>query len=344
MPPRPPTSRLTLDGTDTLLHGRRVTRCRRTVPPRPRRPHPPRPSRCRSRPYTIGKRRNLKPAPATRSCAPRNDHALEREPSRTLANGDLLRIEADHRRRPGCPPCPGCGPAKPGQHRWTDRRFLYAGYEDCPARLRGHRPRPQGRTWCSRPGFRGHHRHRGPPARLRRPDPRHRHQHRLRVQPCRPKLADPAPGPRPAPRLAQATTSALHRAERQAEPTAAGQMAPGTGDGLPSCPTCWSEMASSSPRLQTWRRALVQRRSPGDPERHLDRRGPPPAREQRCRASCCMAGPACRDTGKSQVTRPNGYGGRRAPPNSPALIPAQHAGRCRHRRAAPDRRPQTYSP
>ena len=59
----------------------------------------------------------------------RNDHAVEAgEPGRTLANGDLLRIDAVTaggllvRRALDADPVTG-------QRRWTDRRFLYASYE-----------------------------------------------------------------------------------------------------------------------------------------------------------------------------------------------------------------------
>jgi ATP-dependent exoDNAse (exonuclease V) alpha subunit len=62
----------------------------------------------------------------------RNDHRVEAgEPGRTLANGDLLRIDA----------VTGGGllvrraldaDRETGQRRWTDRQFLYADYKDVP--------------------------------------------------------------------------------------------------------------------------------------------------------------------------------------------------------------------
>ena len=59
-----------------------------------------------------------------------NDHTVEAgEPGRTLANGDLLRIEAVTkdglivRRALDADP-------RTGQRRWTDRRFLFASYEN----------------------------------------------------------------------------------------------------------------------------------------------------------------------------------------------------------------------
>ena len=58
----------------------------------------------------------------------RNDHQTEAgEPGRTLANGDLLRIDA----------ITACGSLvrrylgadrQTGRRRWTDRQFLYADY------------------------------------------------------------------------------------------------------------------------------------------------------------------------------------------------------------------------
>ena len=59
-----------------------------------------------------------------------NDHATEAgEPGRTLANGDLLRIEAITRNgllvRRALDPDP-----RTGQRRWTDRHFLYADYRN----------------------------------------------------------------------------------------------------------------------------------------------------------------------------------------------------------------------
>ena len=60
-----------------------------------------------------------------------------------------------------------------GQRRWTGQQFLYPGYSERRAGLRGHRPRRAEPHRAHRPGR--DHRHRGPPARLRRAEPRHRH-------------------------------------------------------------------------------------------------------------------------------------------------------------------------
>ena len=143
----------------------------------------------------------------------RNDHAVEAgEPGRTLANGDLLRIEAITQRRAARPPRPGRRPA--------DRAAPLDGppvpVRRLPGRragLRGHRPRRPGPHRDRRPGR--DHRHRGPPARLRRPDPRHHDQPRLRVHPV---AQARRPGPRPPPRPRTRPLRPDH-AERPALPT-----------------------------------------------------------------------------------------------------------------------------
>jgi hypothetical protein len=58
----------------------------------------------------------------------RNDHSVQAgEPGRTLANGDLLRIEAVTRAGLIVRRALDADP-QTGQRRWTDQRFLYAGY------------------------------------------------------------------------------------------------------------------------------------------------------------------------------------------------------------------------
>ena len=126
----------------------------------------------------------------------RNDHHVEAgEPGRTLANGDLLRIDAVTRDGLLVRRALDADP-RTGQRRWTARAFLLRRLPGCRARLRGHRPRRPGPHRAHRPGR--DHRHRGPPARLRRADPRHRRQPRLRVH----RLAqDRRPGSRARSRL-----------------------------------------------------------------------------------------------------------------------------------------------
>jgi AAA domain len=114
----------------------------------------------------------------------KNDHTVQvGEQGRTLANGDLLRIEAVTpaglvvRRALDADP-------RTGQGRWTERSFLYSKLfvlklRRCRTRVRGNRscgPRPDR---AHRAG--GDQRDRGPPAPLRRADPRHRHQHGVRL-------------------------------------------------------------------------------------------------------------------------------------------------------------------
>jgi hypothetical protein len=104
----------------------------------------------------------------------RNDHSVEAgERGRTLANGDLLRIQAITR-----PPGPGRRPAHGAAA--LDRPHLRVReLRRCRAGLRGHRPHRPGPDRAHRPGR--DHRDRRPPARLRRAVPRHRRQPRLRV-------------------------------------------------------------------------------------------------------------------------------------------------------------------
>src|SRR5205823_7214617 len=60
----------------------------------------------------------------------RNDHTVEAgEPGRTLANGDLLRIEAVTSNGLLVRRALDADPAT-GQRRWTSRPFPYAGYRD----------------------------------------------------------------------------------------------------------------------------------------------------------------------------------------------------------------------
>ena len=98
-----------------------------------------------------------------------------------------------HRRRADRPPRAGRRPA----HRAAalDGPALpVRQLRQCRAGLRGHRPRRAGPHRDRRPGR--DHRHRGPPARLRRPDPRHHHQPGLRVHRV-PQARRPRPRPPP---------------------------------------------------------------------------------------------------------------------------------------------------
>ena len=130
----------------------------------------------------------------------RNDHSTEAgEPGRTLANGDLLRIDAVTdggllvRRALDADP-------ETGQRRWTDRRFLYANYETAELGYAVTDHAAQGRTV-----------HTGLAVITGTEDRQHAyvaltrgtHANTAYVFTVSPKLADPAPGPRLAPELAR---------------------------------------------------------------------------------------------------------------------------------------------
>jgi conjugative relaxase-like TrwC/TraI family protein len=155
----------------------------------------------------------------------KNDHAVQAgELGRSLANGDLLRIEAitpdgllvrraldaDHRT---------------GQRRWTDRNFLYADYRDCELGYAVTDHVAQSRTV-----------HTGLAVITGTEDRQHAyvaltrgtHTNTAHVFTLSPKIADPTPGPRPAPELARYDRLT---AESSGEPLDADQTA-GTGDAL----------------------------------------------------------------------------------------------------------------
>ena len=128
----------------------------------------------------------------------RNDHTVEAgEPGRTLANGDLLRIEAI---TPGGLIVRRALDADPrtGQRRWTDRHFLYADYKFSELGYAVTDHTAQGRTV-----------HTGLAVITGTEDRPHAYVALTRgttiniayVFTVSPKCADPAPGPRPAPEL-----------------------------------------------------------------------------------------------------------------------------------------------
>ena len=130
----------------------------------------------------------------------RNDHTVEAgEPGRTLANGDLLRIESVTPKgllvRRALDPDP-----RTGQRRWTDRTFVYANYADAELGYAVTDHVAQGRTV-----------HTGLAVITGTEDRQHAYVALSRgtdanlayVFTVSPKLADPAPGPRPAPELAR---------------------------------------------------------------------------------------------------------------------------------------------
>ena len=130
----------------------------------------------------------------------RNDHRVEAgEPGRTLANGDLLRIEAITARGLVVRRALDADPAT-GQRRWTDRTFLYQLFRDAELGYAVTDHVAQGRTV-----------HTGLALITGTEDRQHAYVALTRgtdanlayVFTVSPKLADPAPGPRPAPELAR---------------------------------------------------------------------------------------------------------------------------------------------
>ncbi len=130
----------------------------------------------------------------------RNDHSVEAgEPGRTLANGDLLRIEAITqdgllvRRALDADP-------RTGQRRWTDRHFVFKKYNDAELGYAVTDHAAQGRTV-----------HTGLTVITGTEDRQHAYVALSRgtdvnlayVFTASPKTADPVPGPRPAPELAR---------------------------------------------------------------------------------------------------------------------------------------------
>jgi len=130
----------------------------------------------------------------------RNDHTVQAgEPGRTLANGDLLRIEAVTRsglivRRALD------ADSRTGQRRWTDRTFVYANYADAELDYAVTDHAAQRRTV-----------HTGLAVITGTEDRQHVYVALTRGTDANlaymftvsPKQADPAPGPRPAPELAR---------------------------------------------------------------------------------------------------------------------------------------------
>src|SRR6185312_4744950 len=130
----------------------------------------------------------------------RNDHDVEAgEPGRTLANGDLLRIEAITRRGLLVRRALDADPVT-GQRRWTDRHFVLKNHEDAELGYAVTDHAAQGRTV-----------HTGLAVITGTEDRQHGYVALSRgtevnlayVFTASPKRADPAPGPRPAPELAR---------------------------------------------------------------------------------------------------------------------------------------------
>ena len=167
----------------------------------------------------------------------RNDHGVEAgEPGRTLANGDLLRIEAITKDGLLVRRALDADPAT-GQRRWTDRHFVFNNCKDAELGYAVTDHAAQGRTV-----------HTGLAVITGTEDRQHAYVALSRgtdvnlayVFTASPKTADPAPGPRPAPELA--------RYDRRAAPGGpAAPPPPPRRTRWPCWPACWTATASSDP-------------------------------------------------------------------------------------------------
>jgi hypothetical protein len=143
-----------------------------------------------------------------------------------------------HHRRAAGPPGPG---RRPG-HRAAplDRPTLRVQcLPECRTGLCGHRPRGPEPYRDRRPGR--DHRDRGPPARLRRPVPRHRDQPRLRVHPLAQDRRPRPPARARPPRSPATTATPPAPAARPLPPP------PRQRRRSPCWPGCWTATASSNP-------------------------------------------------------------------------------------------------
>ena len=178
----------------------------------------------------------------------RNDHTVEAgEPGRTLANGDLLRIDAV---TPGGLIVRRALDADPrtGQRRWTGEQFRYAGYRDAELGYAVTDHVAQSRTVTA-----------GLALIAGTEDRQHAYVALTRgtdinmayVFTVSPKLADPAPGPRPAPELARYDRITAGRAGDTADAEAQARDALGVLAGV---------LARDGQQLsasQTWQQALT---------------------------------------------------------------------------------------
>jgi len=192
-----------------------------------------------------------------------NDHTTEAgEPGRTLANGDLLRIDAITRNgllvRRTLDPDP-----RTGQRRRTERRLLYANYQDSELGYAVTDHAAQGRTV-----------HTGLAVITGGEDRQHAYVALTRgtdvntayVFTLPPRRADPAPGPRPAPELARYDKIS---AERTGDPAPATPPAPaGTALGVLSAVLQHDGQQRSA--TQTRHQALADADHLRDPVRDLD--------------------------------------------------------------------------
>ena len=177
-----------------------------------------------------------------------NDHTVQAgEPGRTLANGDLLRIDAI---TPDGPIVRRALDADPhtGQRRWTGQQFLYPGYASAELGYAVTDHAAQGRTV-----------HTGLAVITGTEDRQHSYVALSRgtdlnmayVFTLSPKRADPAPGPRPAPELARYDRLTASHGSDPA--TAAAQ----TSDALTVLAGVLDRDGQQSSASQTWQHALA---------------------------------------------------------------------------------------
>ena len=179
----------------------------------------------------------------------KNDHSVQAgEVGRSLANGDLLRIEAVTPRGLLVRRALDADP-RTGRRRWTDRNFLYADYLDCELGYAVTDHVAQSRTV-----------HTGLAVITGTEDRQHAYVALTRgtdtntayVFTLSPKIADPAPGPRPAPELARYDR---RTAECEGELAPIGQAA-ANGDALGVLSDVLERDGQQLSAVQTQQRAL----------------------------------------------------------------------------------------
>jgi hypothetical protein len=179
----------------------------------------------------------------------RNDHAVQSgEPGRTLANGDLLRIEAVTGRGLIVRRALDADP-RTGQRRWTERNFVYRDYRNSELGYAVTDHVAQSRTV-----------HTGLALITGTEDRQHAYVALSRgtdnnlafVFTVSPKLADPAPGPRPAPELPRYDRII---AERDGQPAPTASTA-GTGEAVGVLADMLERDGQQLSATETWQRNL----------------------------------------------------------------------------------------
>ena len=241
----------------------------------------------------------------------RNDHTLEAgEPGRTLANGDLLRIEA----------VTGAGLAvrralnadpHTGARRWTDRTFLYQDFSDAELGYAVTDHVAQGRTV-----------HTGLAVITGTEDRQHAYVALSRgtdanyayVFTISPKRADPVPGPRPAPELAR--YDHIHSERDGVRAPALRPAPPGTALGVLAGVLDRDGQQHSA--TQTRQQALADADHLAVLHAIWTAETTPPASSA---TATCSPPPGPPNTAAGPATRPGGCGAPCAAPNWPAWTP-----------------------